>query len=101
MSNRNKISKRPSGDLMLNFTWLEYSGTGSHCTPVLVSQCTPNDNHFNFVQHLEKMGSPGYIHFTPIVCKVVTNVINIYMTSVPEQLSTVELQKKGIKLQIR
>ena len=85
----------PSGDLMWKFTGLGYFGTVSHCTPVLVSQCSPNDGHFYLVHILGKLDHQA-LHFTPIVCKVVTYVINDISST--KQLSTVEITEEGKKI---
>ena len=41
-----------------------------------VSQCTQNDSHFYLGKKYGKWDHQAY-HYTPIVCKVVTYVINI------------------------
>ena len=90
-----------SGDLMLKFTGLGYFGTMSHCTPVLVSQFTPNDRNLNLVQKIGKMGSPGssfHIH------SLLSSFLFYYYLndiSSTKQLSTVEITKEGEKITIK
>ena len=83
---------------MLKFTGLGYFGTVSHCTPVLVSHCTPNDSYFDLLKNWGKMASTGFPFHTHSLLSSYICYLYLKDVSLTKQLSTVEITKEGNKI---
>ena len=75
-------------------------GTVSHCTPVLVSQSTPNGNNF-YWSILGKMGSPDFSFHTHSLQSSYLCYYYLNDISSTKQLRTVKITKGGNKITMK